>query len=107
MGDCYQDPGSRFTNPNNHMTENRIYNNGGVSISYFQWHGSTHPPRGTSGPFTFANASIPYHPTCPPGQFQGHYTWSMSAPEFVSSLVRSILPTHLIISSGWWNPAPN
>eukprot|EP00927_Polykrikos_kofoidii_P066185 TRINITY_DN61832_c0_g1_i1.p1 TRINITY_DN61832_c0_g1~~TRINITY_DN61832_c0_g1_i1.p1 ORF type:complete len:346 (+),score=31.80 TRINITY_DN61832_c0_g1_i1:57-1094(+) len=88
-------------------TENRMYKSadGSVSVSYFQWFGEMASPRGTMD--ILARASKHIAPACPPGQkLSGSSEWRMDLPAFVSTVVRQLRPTHLIIALAWW-PSPH
>eukprot|EP00927_Polykrikos_kofoidii_P074125 TRINITY_DN70095_c0_g1_i1.p1 TRINITY_DN70095_c0_g1~~TRINITY_DN70095_c0_g1_i1.p1 ORF type:complete len:332 (-),score=18.43 TRINITY_DN70095_c0_g1_i1:86-1081(-) len=93
--DCFRDDADgRGTT----ATENRMYvsADNSVSVSYFQWFGETLSPRGTVNVF---NKEIP----CPPGQTPATSSrWMFDLPTFLSTIVRQLRPTHLIVSVAWW-----
>jgi len=114
--DCYKnDPAGAFHIADIYnQTENRVYVSENVNtgqstmIAYFQWFGDIVNPRGSVdfSPLTY----LPLHldppkavkQQCPVGQFKGGWDWSMQVQQFVSTFVRGLKPTHLVIDAAYW-----
>jgi len=84
-------------------TENRVYHNGNTMLAYFNWMGDVVQPRGTFDILpTLRSPPAPVYPQCPIGQFPGGWSWGMTMENFLSLVVRTARPTHVVLSTAFW-----
>lgn len=95
--DCYRlAPQNESLDCCDRAVENRVYDGGDFKLSYFQWFGDVHQPRG--------NLILARHPEhsqlCATGKGSA-WRWSEPIDAFVARLT-NLAPTHVILNAGHW-----
>lgn len=106
--DCHQNGNWKGPGDYYNSTENRVYVNNGLVLSYFQWFGDTVSPRGTAD-ISQALGGQPQtmHLQCPVGQFPGSWAWTQALSSFLTNVIQYANPTHLVISAAFWPSPPS